>query len=125
MDRIVVWIDQLEVILQHAMQNGVFLALCLGYIISIGLTQWVKMLPWTSSNKWVIRLTALPIGFITTFFLWPSDLPHMAVRIAMSLAVGVSSPWIYQIVTRVVFKFWPHIENKISANPGGKSDEDA
>jgi hypothetical protein len=111
------WLRTFFTVFEVALQHGLAYSVLVGWVIAIGLTQWIKQLPWTSNNKWIIRLTALPFGFLTTYSLWPIGPYFGAVRIFTALAVGVSSPWIYQLVTAVLYKFWPHLEEKLSAAP--------
>lgn len=117
MDEIPHWLDTFLRMFDRALEHGAFISIFLGYVIAIGLTQWLKRLPWTSSNKWIIRLMALPFGFAATYALWPIRDTLSPVRICMALAVGVSAPWIYQVVTRVLYWKWPHLERKLSAAP--------
>lgn len=116
METIQSWLTTFFIVFEVALEHGLAYSLIVGWIIAIGGTQWIKMLPWTSNNKWIIRLTALPLGFITTYSLWPIGPYFGAVRIFTALAVGVSAPWIYQIVAKVVYKFWPDQAHKMSAN---------
>lgn len=117
MNAIESWVRTFLTVFDVAIQHGLGYSIIIGWVIAIGLTQWIKMLPWTSTNKWIIRLTALPFGFITTYSLWPLGPYFSAVRIFTSLAVGVSAPWIYQIITAVIRKFWPDIAERLSAEP--------
>ena len=100
-----------------ALKHGAALSIFLGYGIAIGLVQWLKRTPWYSSNKWAIRAAALPIGFVVTYLTWPIHEIN-AVRIFVAFFVGVSSSWIYQLVTWQLYKHWPGLNKHLSASPG-------
>ena len=108
--------NQILTAIDTALQHGAALAVLLGYGIAIGLVQWLKRTPWYSSNKWAIRAAALPIGFIVTYLSWPIHELN-AVRIFVAFFVGVSCPWIYQLATWAIYKFWPGAEKHLSAAP--------
>lgn len=116
MDQLPVWVDTFARTLESALQHGALLALILGYVVAIGLTQWIKQYPWYPTHRWMIRLLALPFGFFPTYFVWPVH-GFNAVRFFISLAVGVSAPWVYQIVTFLLYKKWPQLEQRLSAAP--------
>lgn len=116
MEHVESWLRTFFIVFEVALEHGLAYSVLIGWVIAIGGTQYIKHLPWTSTNKWVIRLTALPLGLVTTYMLWPIAAVS-AVRFFTALAVGVSAPWVYQVVTSVLFKFWPHLETRISANP--------
>ncbi len=122
MEHIEGWLRTFFIVFEVALQHGLGYSILVGWIVAIGLTQWVKMLPWTSNNKWVIRLTALPFGFITTYSLWPIGPYFGAVRIFTAIAVGVSAPWMYRIISDIVHKISPSLGRKMSAN--GKPAEE-
>ena len=112
------WLDTALRMFDRAIEHGAAYSIILGYVISIGLVQYIKRTPWFPSRKWAIRALALPFGFVTTFFLWPgSPWSLTAVKFFTALAVGVSSPWIYQLVTWAIYKFWPGAEKHLSAQP--------
>lgn len=110
------WLRTFLAVFEVAIQHGLGYSVLVGWVVAIGGTQYIKHLPWTSSNKWVIRLTALPLGLVTTFCLWPIAAVS-AVRIFTALAVGLTAPWIYQIITAVIRKFWPDVAEKLAAPP--------
>lgn len=125
MDELPNWIDYFGRTLDRALAHGAMLSIILGWVIAIGVTQWIKLFPWYSTNKWAIRALALPIGFIVTYSLWPqAGYGLSAVRVCMALAVGVSAPWVYQGVTRVLYWKWPHLERKFSAELNPRSNQD-
>lgn len=113
------WLDTFLRMFDRALEHGAGYSIIIGWVIAIGLVQWIKRTPWYPSRKWAIRALALPIGFVVTFALWPSprwwDLS--AARFFTALAVGVSASWIYQLVTWVIYKFWPGAEKHLSAAP--------
>lgn len=98
------------------LQHGYAVAIVLGWIIAIGLVQWIKRTPWYSDNKWAIRALAFPIGAVVTFFLWPVHTQN-AVRYCMAFAVGVSSSWVYTGITKLIYWKWPHMRAKLTATP--------
>jgi hypothetical protein len=110
------WVDTFGRTVESALQHGAALSIVLGYLVAIGLTQFVKQLPFFPSYRWAIRLLAFPFGFVTTFSVWPVP-GFTAVRVFMAVAVGVSSPWIYQVATAVIHKRWPHIAESLAAKP--------
>ncbi len=110
------WLKSLLEAINLVLQEGAALSLLLGYVVAIGGTQYVKRLEAVNLQKWAIRALALPLGFVATFSTWP--IPGVSgVRVFVALAVGLSSPGVYSIVTRCLYKRWPHLEEKLSAQP--------
>lgn len=110
------WIDALAEAFTHAREDGAIYSILIGWIIAIGVTQWVKNLPAYPTNKHWIRACAAPIGALVTFLLWP-DKTWNAMRVLTSAAAGLASPWVYWLITRAIYKFWPGAEAHLSANP--------
>ena len=99
-----------------ALQHGAALSVLLGLLVAIGGTQYVKRLEAFPSKRLWIRGLALPLGFFTTFYTWPIHELN-AVRIFLALAVGLSAPLIYQLVTFLLYLKWPQLEKHLSAAP--------
>jgi hypothetical protein len=108
--------ESILIAIETALQHGAALSIGLGYIIAIGLVQWIKRTPWYTDNKWAIRALALPIGFFVTFITWPVHELN-AVRFMIALAVGVSSAWVYQGVTFLLYLKWPQLRERLQATP--------
>lgn len=106
-----------------------FSSVALGLLISFGATQFLKYpLRWAFYRKgqdpkssltpeievefhrWCVRALALVTGFLGTFFTWPDQL--LKAKIVWAIAVGVSSPLIYIMVT----KWWPWLGEKATAD---------
>ena len=98
------------------LQHGFALSVAVGLVVSIAGTQYVKRLPWTTSNRWLIRAIALPLGFLPTYFMWPVH-QFTAIRFFIALAVGLAAPLIYQGVTLALYYKWPQLEKHLSAEP--------
>lgn len=111
-----IWFNDLLAAIETALQHGAALSIILGLIVAIGGTQYIKRLDAFPSKKWLIRGLALPLGFATTYFTWPIH-EFSAVRFFLALAVGLSSPLIYQLVTRIIYSRWPLLEKSLSAQP--------
>lgn len=109
-------IDSIAEAFTRAQQNGSFYSILIGWIVGIGLTQWIKMWPVFPSRKWAIRALAVPVAAAVTFSLWPEKV-FDAMRVCTALAAGVSAPWMYQLMTGLLYKFWPGLEKHLSAQP--------
>jgi hypothetical protein len=99
-----------------ALQHGAALSVFLGLFISIAGTQYVKKLEAFPSKSIWIRSLALPLGFFPTFFTWPIH-EMSAVRIFLSLAVGLGAPFIYSGAVALIRYKWPAFADKLSASP--------
>lgn len=110
------WLNEFLAAIDAALAHGAALAIVIGLLVALAGTQYVKHLPIFPLGKWWIRSLSLPFGFVTTFFMWP-DHQLTAVRIFLSLAVGLSAPYVYQLVTAILYWKWPTIEQRLSANP--------
>lgn len=100
-------------------------AIFLGLIISWFGTQWMKFrlpLPpvWSARRRWMVRLASLPLGFVPTFLMWPGVRHERAM---WALGVAFAAPTVYRLVTAVLYRFWPDLETRLSADP--YRDEDA
>lgn len=102
--------------IEAALQHGAALSILLGLIVAIAGTQYVKRLEAFPSHKWAIRGLALPLGFCATYFTWPVHELN-AVRIFLALAVGLSAPLVYQGGVFLLYKRWPELESRLSAQP--------
>lgn len=102
------------------LQEGAALSVLLGLVVAICGTQYVKKLEAFPSKKWAIRGLALPLGFIATFFTWPVK-ELSAIRIFVSLAVGLAAPVVYRSLVSLVALKWPEYAKRMSAEP----DEEA
>lgn len=97
-------------------QHGEVLAIVLGFLVSISLTQFVKQLRWFPSKRWLIRAMAVPLGAVVTFSAWPVH-EFTAIRFWIAVAVGGLCPPVYQAATWAIYKFWPGAEKHLSAAP--------
>lgn len=94
-------------------------AIFLGLIISWFGTQWLKFrlpLPdeWNVRRRWMVRLASLPLGFMPTFLLWPGLVRERAL---WALGVAFAAPTVYRLVTAILYRIWPDLENRLSVDP--------
>ena len=91
-------------------------AVLVGLFIGGALTQWLKrtfplsiLLPNSSKGFRisVIRVLAFVLAVVPAYILWPADDIY---RVWAALAVGVSAPSTYKLVTFLVYKKWPQLE---------------
>ena len=65
-------------------------------------------------HKKRVRLIAIVLGAIPTFVLWPI---HTAASTIWALCVGLASPAAYLSAMKILYHFFPWLENKVSARP--------
>jgi len=105
--------------LNAAVANPYFVALGLSLVISLAGTQWLKFrlvvpVRYASYHRWWVRVISLPLGFVPTFLLWPGTPAEAAM---WGLAAAFSGPFVYKVFMSTLYKFFPHLEDKTSANP--------
>jgi len=110
------WLKNLLDAINLVLQEGAALSILLGLLVAIFGTQYVKRLEAFPSKKWAIRALALPLGFVATFFTWPVH-QISALRIFISLAVGLAAPVVYSAVISLIAIKWPEFAKRMSANP--------
>lgn len=98
------------------LQEGAALSVMLGLVIAIAGTQYVKKLEAFPSKKWAIRGLALPLGFVATFFTWPVHELN-AIRVFVSLAVGLAAPAVYKAFVSLIAIKFPDFAKRMSAEP--------
>lgn len=98
------------------LQEGAALSVLLGLVVAICGTQYVKKLEAFPSRKGPIRALALPLGFLATYFTWPVH-EFNAIRVFVSIAVGLSAPVVYSTFVSLVAIKWPNFAAKMSAAP--------
>jgi hypothetical protein len=95
-----------------------FDAVVIGTLTAIGVTQLVKVVvintPSIPNGPWrVWYITTAMTGLTITVLLWPTLLGF-----AWGLAAGtLFAPMVYLIGTRLLYKYFPDLESKISATP--------
>lgn len=100
-------------------------AIALALLAGIMLTQLVKFqLPeWLSNKEHArrVRLFSVAVTLAVCYALWPLGEGALVVFI-ISAVVGISSPTIYWLAVKVLYHFWPWLDNTLSARPEqGKS----
>lgn len=119
----------LEGLLAHAH----LMSIVLGFVVSFGLTQWLKGFvrlryykraanphdemtgeESLARYKLVIRSIAIFVGIVTTFMLWPGG--PLQYRVFWALGVGVTSPTAYWILIRLAARRWPEVAEYVSAD---------
>lgn len=106
--------------------NRPALAVVIGLVFSLAVTQWLKFVllnvDWLPDpRRWIIKAIALPIGAVATFAALPADM-EIVLRALIGMATGASAPYLYQVATAVIGKFWPDVRAKLSVDPYGKLD---
>lgn len=99
--------------------NAELRAVLAGLIISWNVTQLVKGAPSLVSlddvaRRWWTRLIAFAFGFAPTLALWPGS---NAEAITVAATIGLSSPTVYTIAARVLYHYFPWLEDRMSAAP--------
>lgn len=117
------WLTGLTDWLTALLSNRPALAVVLGLISSLALTQWAKFVllhtDWLPDpQRWIVRAIALPVGATATYLTLP-DTTEPAVRVLIGLAVGAAAPYVYQVVTAVLYRLWPSLEARLSVDPYG------
>lgn len=116
-DTIIVWFTAASHLFDLLLSNTRFGAVVEGSFCAIGMTQLVKMMVIHSNipnGPWrVWYLTTAITGLLSTLLLWPS---RQAVVWGL-IAGTLFAPLIYLAGTRALYKFWPELEEKISATP--------
>lgn len=116
-DLVKAWFGLAGAIFSSLLEMKEFSAVLVGTLAAISLTQTVKMiviqsnLPNGGKGLWY-GITTL-VGLIVTTLLWPTVLGF-----CFGLCVGgLFAPSVYLIGTRLLYKFWPDLEYRISATP--------
>lgn len=101
--------------------NRPVLAIVLGLAFSLGLTQWLKFVllhtRWLPDPQvWIIKAIAMPIGALTTFLALPPETAPL-LRLLIGVGTGVSAPYVYRLITAVLYRLWPELEARLSVDP--------
>lgn len=120
------WLNDLTAYLSALLANRPVMAVLIGLVFSLALTQWLKFIllhvNWLPDpRRWIIKAVALPIGAIATFVALPNSI-EVVLRALIGVATGASAPYIYQVGTAIIGKFWPDLRQKLSVDPYGKLD---
>ena len=121
-----------------------FSSMLLGFVLSFGLTQWIKgfvrlkyyhraanphdLMTEEESlarYKLVIRSIATIVGTIATWATWPGG--PLTQRTIWALAVGAAAPTVYWILVRMAARRWPEVAEYVSADsrlPGARQRQD-
>jgi len=93
-----------------------------GLFIGFAITQWIKrnftigvMFPSLTEvkQKLAIRLLALSTTAIPTYFIWP-DNGETVNALWAAIAVGFGSPIIYKVISFMVYKKWPALQERFT-----------
>lgn len=112
------WLDWIGNVLG---QPGALRAVAVALVISWNGTQFAKNAPWLGrmsegERRPMIQLIAFVLAFVPAALLWPEP---GTPRWVLAVAIGYASPLGYRIAARVLYHFWPWLEPKMSACPGG------
>lgn len=107
--------------LSALLANRPALAVLVGLICTLGLTQWIKFVLTRSKRlpdpqRWILDACALPIGAVSTYLILPAEFGH-TVRVLIGISVGASAPLVYVVITQILYRIWPGLEGKISFTP--------
>jgi hypothetical protein len=110
--------------LEALLQNRPVLAIAVGLVFALAMTQWLKFVllrtHWLPDPKrWIVQALAMPLGASATFVVFPAKDAELAVRIIVALAVGAAAPYVYRLVTAILYRLWPQLEARLSADPYG------
>lgn len=120
------WLTDLTAYLSALLSNRPVMAVLIGLVFSLALTQWLKFIllkvNWLPDpRRWIVKAVALPIGAAGTFAALPADMEFI-LRILVGVMVGAIAPYVYQIGTALIGKFAPDVREKLSVDPYGKLD---
>lgn len=109
--------------LSALLTNRPALAIVVGLIVSLAFTQWVKFVllhtPWLPDpRRWIVQAIALPIGAAATYVTLPDSI-EWHIRGLVGLSVGAAAPYVYRVVTAVLYRLWPQLEQRLSVDPYG------
>lgn len=103
--------------------HRIALAVLIGLAVSLAGTQWLKFvflrvarLP--NPTVLGIRAMALPLGAAATFVVLPHEMEWI-VRAMIGLMVGLVAPYVYRLITAVLYRLWPDLEQRLSVDPYG------
>lgn len=107
--------------------NRPALAVIIGLVFSLAFTQWLKFVllhvDWLPDPKrWIVRAVALPIGAVATYVAFPDGTPT-EVRALVGVAVGAVAPYVYQVATAIIGRFFPEVQARLSVDPYGELDK--
>lgn len=110
------WLDWIGLVLG---QPGALRAVAVALVISWNGTQFAKNAPRLGrlqerSRRTAIHAIAFALAFVPALLLWPE---HGAPRWVLAAAIGCASPIGYKLAARVIYRFWPWLEPKMSASP--------
>lgn len=119
-------LNSITAYLSALLTNRPVMAVLIGLVFSLALTQWLKFIllavHWLPDpRRWLIKAIALPIGAVATFAALPADM-EIVLRALIGMATGASAPYLYQIATAIIGKFWPDVRARMSVDPYGKLD---
>lgn len=112
--------------LSSLLTNRPVMAVLIGLVFSLALTQWLKFIllnvNWLPDpRRWLIKAIALPVGALATFVALPSEV-EVVLRALIGVSTGAVAPYVYQVGTAIIGKFWPDVRAKLSVDPYGKLD---
>lgn len=120
-------LDWLMGFVTKAVENRVFLAVVIGLVFALAVTQWLKFVlvktKWLPDPEvWILKATALPLGAVPTIMVLPTDI-ELVVRILLGVVVGASAPYVYKVTTAILYRVWPQLEQRLSVNPYQDGDK--
>lgn len=120
------WLTDLTAWLSALLDNRPALAVVVGLVFSLAVTQWAKFVllhtHWLPDPKrWIVRAIAMPLGALATWATLPDAMPHR-IRILVGVTVGAAAPYVYQLGTALLYRLWPQLEARLSADPYGERD---
>jgi len=115
------WLDNLLTAIDTALQHGAALSILLGLAIALAGTQWLKFVLLRTSwlpdpRRWIVKTLSLPLGAVTTYTTWPGG-QDRGVQVSIALAVGLLAPYVYMLATAILYRIWPDLERRLSADP--------
>lgn len=118
MDTLTQWFGTFASLFEVLLAKTQFGAVVAGTLAAIGVTQLVKIVvihsPSIPNGPWrVWYLTTAMVGLTTTTLLWPTALGFVWGLIAGTLL----APSTYLVGTRLLYRWMPQLESRISATP--------
>lgn len=97
-------------------------AIVFSLLAGLALTQWVKFqFPDWLTDKQHSRYTRMFASLLTfaAFLALAPDTDKLSAICVMGLVMALGSPFLYWLIVKILYHFWPWLDDTLSARPGG------
>jgi hypothetical protein len=112
------WFTQIvEFVADASIGRAIVFALLAG----LALTQWVKFQfpDWLTDKQHARRTrTFASLVSFAAFVALAPDTDKLGVICVMGAVIGMGSPFVYWLVVKILYHFWPWLDDTLSARPG-------